>query len=73
MTNDWTITRIFTGLGIYLLAVSICSLVNYHRIQKPSTSNRAHLAARFDMGELCPWEWIASIQAEPEWIVDVPV
>ena len=25
------------------------------------------------MGELCPWEWIDSIQVEPAWIVDVSV
>lgn len=24
-------TRILTGLGMYLFAVSICSLVNYHQ------------------------------------------
>jgi hypothetical protein len=73
MITDWIMTRILTGLGMCLLAVSICSLVNYHRIRKPSTSNPVHLASRFDMGELCPWDWTGSIQAEPEWIVDVPV
>src|SRR5216684_6651419 len=63
MTNDWTIIRILTGLGMYLLVASTCSLVNYHRNQKPSTSNTAHLATRFDKGELCPWGQIGSIQA----------
>ena len=29
--SDWSMTRILTGLGMYLFAVSICSLVNYHR------------------------------------------
>jgi len=31
MTNDWSTTKIFTGLGMCILAVSISSLVNYHR------------------------------------------
>ena len=62
MTNDWTMTRNLTGLGMYLLAVSICSLVNYHRNQEALRFEiLAHLDARFDMGELCPWEWIDSI------------
>ena len=61
MTNDWRTTKIFTGLGMYLFAASTCSLVNYHQNQKSSTSNRVHLVTRFDKGELCPQEWIASI------------
>jgi hypothetical protein len=62
MTNDWRMTKIFTGLGMYLLESSTCSLVNYHQSSKSSTSNATNLVAWFDKGELCPREWIASIR-----------
>ncbi len=54
MTNDCKSNRTFTGLGMYFLGVSTCSLVHYHPNQKISASNPAHLIIRFDKGGLSP-------------------
>ena len=56
MTKDWMRIRILTGLGIYLLTVSVCSLVISHQKQEIPTSDPANLDIKFDKGELCLWD-----------------
>ena len=54
MISDWSMIRILTGLGMYLSAVSICSLVNYHQDLEALDSESSSSSFPVRYGQIVP-------------------